>query len=135
MKLLSEEKALELTELLLKNDKEIKNELEQKIPNVNEFATKEYVNESVANIDVDLSGYATETFVTDKISEIEIPSLDGYATNICFCAAPTTPNDSNCCLTISAFNAFFEIKDPSSAVVKPNVEAISAIFSEVINPD
>lgn len=43
MKVLTEEKALELTEMLLKNDKDIKEELEEKFSN--------------GNADVDLSNY------------------------------------------------------------------------------
>lgn len=43
------------------------------------YATTEYVDNAVSNVSVDLTGYATENFVTEKIEEIEIPSLDGYA--------------------------------------------------------
>lgn len=54
------------------------------------YATKEYVDNAVNGVDVDLTGYATETFVTDKIAEIEIPSLDGYAKTD---DIPTVTND------------------------------------------
>lgn len=40
------------------------------IPSIEGLATTKYVDEAVKN---------TESFVTDKIAEIEIPSLDGYA--------------------------------------------------------
>lgn len=66
---------------------------------VDDLATKEYVDNAIANAsiggsDIDLSGYATKKYVDDAIKEIdipeapdlskyalksEIPSLDGYA--------------------------------------------------------
>lgn len=122
MKVFSEDSALQLAEKLLQNDKNIKTELEKKIPNINGLASTEYVDNAIQNVDVDLTdyakkddiptdyitvipeeyvtttemqeaitnaqlggkdvdltGYATETFVTDKIAEIDIPSLEGYA--------------------------------------------------------
>ena len=51
------------------------------------YATETYVNDAIDNIDipeVDLSGYATETFVTNKIAEAQLDGgdvdLSGYAT-------------------------------------------------------
>ena len=67
MKVFSEESALQLSEMLLQNDKDIKTEIEGKIPNVEGLATETYVNNAIANaqlsggdINVDLSGYATK---------------------------------------------------------------------------
>lgn len=43
------------------------------------YATEEYVNNAIANIDipeVDFTGYATEDFVRDSISAIEFPEPD-----------------------------------------------------------
>ena len=75
-KLLTDETALQLTEALLQNDKNIKNELEGKIPSIEGLASESFVQEKIANAqlsggDVDLSSYATKDFVTDKISEID----------------------------------------------------------------
>lgn len=73
MKILSEERALELTEKLLRNDKEIK----ESIPNTENFATKSFVTSEIAKAElsggeVDLSNYINkETF--DK-------TIDNYST-------------------------------------------------------
>lgn len=50
--------------------------------NLSDYYTKDQVDELVENVDVDLTGYATEQFVTDEIAKIDIPevNLDGYAT-------------------------------------------------------
>lgn len=75
MKVFSEESALQLSEMLLQNDKDIKTEIEGKIPSVDGLATEIYVNNAIANAqlsggdtNVDLSGYATKD------------DLNGYAT-------------------------------------------------------
>lgn len=67
MKVFSEESALQLSEMLLQNDKDIKTEIERKIPSVDGLATETYVNNAIANAqlsggdtNVDLSGYATK---------------------------------------------------------------------------
>ena len=64
---LTDERALQLTELLLQNDKDIKTEIEGKIPSVEGLATETYVDNAIANAqlsggdtNVDLSGYATK---------------------------------------------------------------------------
>ena len=46
------------------------------------YATETYVNEAVSNVKVDLTGYATEKYVDDAVSAIDIPETDltGYAT-------------------------------------------------------
>ena len=45
------------------------------------YATKSWVNTQISNIpSVDLTGYATEMWVTTQINNIDIPSLEGYAT-------------------------------------------------------
>lgn len=46
------------------------------------YTTKEWVNEALANVSVDLEGYATESFVTEKIAEAHstVIDLSGYAT-------------------------------------------------------
>lgn len=69
---LTDERALQLTELLLQNDKDIKTEIEGKIPSVEGLATETYVNNAIANaqlsggdINVDLSGYATKDDLND----------------------------------------------------------------------
>ena len=41
--------------------------------------TKEYVDESVANVDVDLTGYATESYVNEAVENVNV-DLTGYAT-------------------------------------------------------
>lgn len=69
---------------LAKNNEKIKEQLATKVDKteLENYYTSDEVDEIVENLytgDVDLTGYATETFVTDKIAEIEIPSLDGYA--------------------------------------------------------
>ena len=46
------------------------------------YATTSYVDNKVSNIVIptyDLSGYATQTWVTTQINNIDIPSLNGYA--------------------------------------------------------
>lgn len=40
------------------------------------YATEEYVNEAVKNVEVDLTGYATEDYVKSAIEAIEIPEVD-----------------------------------------------------------
>lgn len=67
MKVFSEESALQLSEMLLQNDKDIKTGIEGKIPSVDGLATETYVNNAIANAqlsggdtNVDLSGYATK---------------------------------------------------------------------------
>lgn len=67
MKVFSEESALQLSEMLLQNDKDIKTGIEGKIPSVEGLATETYVNNAIANAqlsggdtNVDLSGYATK---------------------------------------------------------------------------
>ena len=46
------------------------------------YATETYVNEAVSNVKVDLTGYATEKYVDEAIDAIEHPTTDltGYAT-------------------------------------------------------
>jgi hypothetical protein len=49
------------------------------------YATEKFVEDAVSNIDipeVDLTGYATETYVDEAVSNIDIPEVDlkGYAT-------------------------------------------------------
>ena len=99
MKILTDDKALELTEQLLRNDKNIKEELESKIPNVDNFVTESYVVHAIAsaqlsgggsgnggsNIDLsgfatkdDLNGYATKNHTHDQYLT-EHQDLSGYA--------------------------------------------------------
>ena len=76
MKVFSEESALQLSEMLLQNDKNIKTEIEGKIPSVDGLATETYVDNAIANAqlsggNVDLSSYlskveATETYVAKE---------------------------------------------------------------------
>lgn len=40
------------------------------------YATKEYVNDAVADVEVDLTGYATEGYVQEQIAGIDIPETD-----------------------------------------------------------
>jgi len=86
MKVFSEESALQLSEMLLQNDKDIKTEIEGKIPSVEGLATENYVNNAVKNVKPDLSGYATETFVNNAIANAQLGGgdteidLSGYAT-------------------------------------------------------
>lgn len=59
--------------------------VEGKIPSIAGLATESYVNEKIDSVDVSdqLVNYATKDevkAVDDKISAIDIPSLDGYAT-------------------------------------------------------
>jgi hypothetical protein len=42
------------------------------------FATKEYVDEAVSNVSVDLSGYAKESYVDEAVNKAK-PDLSGYA--------------------------------------------------------
>ena len=88
-KILTDDKALELAEQLLKNDKAIKEEIEKNIPSIEGLASETYVDNVVKNAqlnsgNVDLTGYATELYVDEKIKEIDIPSevvdLTNYAT-------------------------------------------------------
>lgn len=62
-------------------------EVEAQIENIDltPYATKEFVSEEISNIDIpetDLSGYATEEYVDDAIAGIDIPETDltDYAT-------------------------------------------------------
>lgn len=86
MKVLSEDKALELTEKLLENDKNIKTEIEEKIPSVDGLASEKYVDNAVKSIKPNLDGYATETYVTNAIANAQLGGddtevdLSGYAT-------------------------------------------------------
>ena len=84
-KILTDEKALELAENLLENDKLVKKTLEEKIPNIEGLASETYVDDAIKNAQLNnentnLTGYATEVYVDEKISEIDIPNLTGYAT-------------------------------------------------------
>ena len=88
MKVLTDDKALELTERLLQNDKDIKDELESKIPKVDEFVTKSYVTHAIAsaqlsgggsgNSNIDLSNYALKNH-THAEYLTEHQNLDAYA--------------------------------------------------------
>lgn len=53
-------------------------------PDAKEVATQEYVDQKVSELDIpSIDGLASESYVDDKISEIqvqEMPSLEGYAT-------------------------------------------------------
>lgn len=86
MKVFSEESALQLSEMLLQNDKDIKTEIEGKIPSVDGLATEQYVDNSIKNVKVDLTGYATETYVNNAIANAQLSGgdtnvdLSGYAT-------------------------------------------------------
>lgn len=54
-----------------------------KIPDVSNFATHEDIAEAIAKINfpsVDLTGLASEQFVHDELAKIEIPSIEGLAT-------------------------------------------------------
>ena len=74
---------------------EINATIDNKIPSLEEYAKKQYVDEKIENIeipDIDFSGYATETWVENKgyltehqdvsnfATKDDIPSLDGYVT-------------------------------------------------------
>lgn len=86
MKVFSEESALQLSEMLLQNDKDIKTEIEGKIPSVDGLASEKYVDNAVKNVKPDLDGYATETFVNNAIANAQLGGgdteidLSGYAT-------------------------------------------------------
>lgn len=48
---------------------------------IDNLPTKEYVDNEVKNVKVDLTGYATEQYVKDEIDKIEVNAdLEGYAT-------------------------------------------------------
>ena len=53
------------------------------IPSLEGYATESWVSSEIVKAatdgKVDLTGYATETYVNEKVAEIKIPSLDGYA--------------------------------------------------------
>jgi hypothetical protein len=53
------------------------------IPSLAGYATESWVSTEIVKAatsgKVDLTGYATETYVNEKVAEINIPSLDGYA--------------------------------------------------------
>ena len=89
MKVLTEEKALELTVELLQNDKNIKDELEAKIPSMDGLASEEYVSAEIAKAalaggDVDLSAYYTKTetnnLLDGKADKTDIPDVSNLAT-------------------------------------------------------
>lgn len=87
MKVFSEESALQLSEMLLQNDKDIKTEIEGKIPSVEGLASEKYVDNAVKNVEVDLTGYATESFVSNAIANAQLGGdggtnvdLSGFAT-------------------------------------------------------
>ena len=86
MKVFSEESALQLAERLLQNDKDIKTEIEGKIPSVDGLASEKYVDNAVKNVKPDLDGYATETYVNNAIANAQLGGSDtevdlsGYAT-------------------------------------------------------
>ena len=85
MRIFTEETALELAQMLLQNDKNIKDELDEKIPSIDGLASKDYVDNSIRNVEVDLTGYATESFVANSIANAQLNSdgdidLSGYAT-------------------------------------------------------
>lgn len=54
------------------------------IPSTTGLATVSYVDEKFNSVDIDLTGYATESYVTQKIAEAQLGGedvdLDGYAT-------------------------------------------------------
>ena len=64
-------------------DKAISNAINAiNIPSIDGLASKTYVDEAIANIDIpetDLTGLATESYVDEAISSIDIPSIDGLA--------------------------------------------------------
>lgn len=81
MKILTDDKALELAENLLENDRTIKNEIEKKIPNTDGLATEDYVNTAIEKLklnggEIDLSNYATIQYVNGKIETISNISND-----------------------------------------------------------
>lgn len=86
MKVFSEESALQLSEMLLQNDKDIKTEIEGKIPSIDGLASEKYVDDKVKNVEVNLDGYATEVYVNNAIANAQLGSgdtevdLSGYVT-------------------------------------------------------
>lgn len=76
MKVFSEESALQLSEMLLQNDKNIKTEIEGKIPDITGLASETFVQEQIAEAslsggEVNLDAYATNNSVDEKISSID----------------------------------------------------------------
>ena len=59
------------------------------------YYTKEEVNTVISNVEVDLTGYATETYVQEQIDAIPAPDLSNYALKT---EIPTVPTN------VSAFN-------------------------------
>ena len=59
------------------------------------YYTKEEVNTAISNVEVDLTGYATETYVQEQIDAIPAPDLSNYALKT---EIPTVPTN------VSAFN-------------------------------
>ena len=53
------------------------------VPSLDGYATESWVSSEIVKAatsgKVDLTGYATETYVNEKVAEINVPSLDGYA--------------------------------------------------------
>lgn len=92
MKVLSDEKALELVEKLLQNDKSIKEELEKKIPTnylssiPGEYVTEDEMNKVISDSlkNIDLDDYYDKTQVDNMLGEKaeknDIPNIDGLAT-------------------------------------------------------
>lgn len=74
MKVFSEESALQLTEMLLQNDKDIKTELESKIDSINVSGGEYDDTELVERIET------LEEEIEDKASKSDIPSVEGLAT-------------------------------------------------------
>lgn len=97
-------KELDLSEYFTKE--EVESAINNKIPSLDGYVKQEYVDDRINSIEIpevdltgyateewvsgeiikistggniDLTGYATESYVNQKISEIDIPSLDGYA--------------------------------------------------------
>lgn len=86
MKIFFEDNALYLVEKLLQNDKDIKTEIEEKIPSIDGLASEKYVDNAVKNVKPNLDGYATETYVNNAIANAQLSGgdtevdLSGYAT-------------------------------------------------------
>ena len=59
------------------------------------YYTKEEVNTAISNVEVDLTGYATETYVQEQIDAIPAPDLSNYALKTEIPIVPTN---------VSAFN-------------------------------
>ena len=74
MKVLTDEKALELAELLLQNDKNIQDAIESKIPNVDHFVTESYVIHSIASAQLNGGGGSNNVDLPIPFSPI-IPNL------------------------------------------------------------